>query len=715
MFAGMRLAAQRGAWSPPAGGVCVVESPVASAPAPVVSRGGAPPEAHAALFGHYADDAGDGSEEALHGTLLPAYRAAVDAHDAAGALALAAALAAGVRRLRQPATAEVQAAIADAPQVVGMLATVDRVRSLLGRREDTCEPASREDLAAAASEITAWRGRPASWRFLVAALREEGLWDPVAGALARVDATVDANARAFGERADVGTYDEARVDALLPVEAAELEVPGHGVVTRGTSRAAADEVFAMIASAAPDARGALVKRLAASDRLARLCGALPWTQVAALMEQVGGDREARALLAREIEGKGGGQSVTSMIEGRIIDNLREEAPAAAYAWQVLLTAYHGLTFGFGAGHDAAYDAREAGLISEDEYASAVSRQALKSGALALATTLSGGAAGTWSAGAARALGAGKGLQAIIGGTVGGGAAGVAGRGVEDAFAGELSDLEAYRDAGLLGAVMGGVTAAVPVAGSRYLPASAKTIAQVYAERHPRLEGLFRRWHQAGLQSGRELRVSVDELRALVAEGLVAPEQAELALAGASAEARGVLVRRPVAPDEPFTVRRFADDDVAAHHAEETRGPAASRADHVTREDVADADVYPTSARGAGAISDLEHHVMPQEHRAWFERHGIDIDDYCVKLAEAEHQALHGGGNYRRGRAWEGEWNRMIMSTLRNSEQLMVQTVGRPLSRAEVIQIVEGLMQRSGLSTDYVRYSRASRKAEVRAR
>ncbi len=37
-----------------------------------------------------------------------------------------------------------------------------------------------------------------------------------------------------------------------------------------------------------------------------------------------------------------------------------------------------------------------------------------------------------------------------------------------------------------------------------------------------------------------------------------------------------------------------------------------------------------------------------------------VDRYTVQLEQSTHEAIHGGGNWRLGRAWEGEWNNQMM-------------------------------------------------------
>ena len=102
----------------------------------------------------------------------------------------------------------------------------------------------------------------------------------------------------------------------------------------------------------------------------------------------------------------------------------------------------------------------------------------------------------------------------------------------------------------------------------------------------------------------------------------------------------------------------------------------------------------TGRDGAGMSDAPKHHVLPDEHREWFEKRGfkgdMDIDEFCVRLERATHEAIHGGGNWRLGRLWPGEWNRVIMKTLRDAEE----EAGRRLTRNEILNLVGEAM------TDY---------------
>ncbi|QRN93815.1 DUF2380 domain-containing protein [Archangium violaceum] len=95
----------------------------------------------------------------------------------------------------------------------------------------------------------------------------------------------------------------------------------------------------------------------------------------------------------------------------------------------------------------------------------------------------------------------------------------------------------------------------------------------------------------------------------------------------------------------------------------------------------------TNRAGAGMTEPPRHHVLPREFREWFEQRGftgeMSIDQFCVRMEQAKHEAIHGGGNWRLGRTWPGEWNRMLMKTLRDAEV----DAGRMLTRNEILRLV----------------------------
>jgi Predicted lipoprotein of unknown function (DUF2380) len=110
----------------------------------------------------------------------------------------------------------------------------------------------------------------------------------------------------------------------------------------------------------------------------------------------------------------------------------------------------------------------------------------------------------------------------------------------------------------------------------------------------------------------------------------------------------------------------------------------------------------TGKAGAGMARPPRHHVMPQEFREWFEKRGftgkMSIEQFCVTLQQAHHQAIHGGGSWQLGRLWPGEWNRMIMKALRDAE---VDT-GQMLTRNEILKIVAGYMKVYKIPMNFIR-------------
>jgi hypothetical protein len=95
--------------------------------------------------------------------------------------------------------------------------------------------------------------------------------------------------------------------------------------------------------------------------------------------------------------------------------------------------------------------------------------------------------------------------------------------------------------------------------------------------------------------------------------------------------------------------------------------------------------------------------MPKEHREWFEKRGftgeMSIDQFCVALELAHHQAIHGGGNWRLGRTWPGEWNKMIMEALLKAET----RTGERLTRNEILKIVAQRMRFYDIPMNFTRW------------
>ncbi|RYZ42655.1 MAG: DUF2380 domain-containing protein [Myxococcaceae bacterium] len=116
-------------------------------------------------------------------------------------------------------------------------------------------------------------------------------------------------------------------------------------------------------------------------------------------------------------------------------------------------------------------------------------------------------------------------------------------------------------------------------------------------------------------------------------------------------------------------------------------------------------MHETGRAGAGMSEAPKHHVLPREHREWFEKRGfkgaLDIDQFCVRLEQSHHEAIHGGGDWRLGRMWPNEWNQMIMRTLIKAER----EAGRVLTRNEILNIVADSMKDSGIPLKFTRGGR----------
>jgi hypothetical protein len=109
----------------------------------------------------------------------------------------------------------------------------------------------------------------------------------------------------------------------------------------------------------------------------------------------------------------------------------------------------------------------------------------------------------------------------------------------------------------------------------------------------------------------------------------------------------------------------------------------------------------TGRAGAGMNEPPRHHVLPKEFRAWFEKRGftgeMDIDQFCVEMEQAHHEAIHGGGNWKLGRTWPGEWNRMLMEALREAET----EAGQMLTRNEILKVVAGYMKEYRIPMNFI--------------
>lgn len=93
-----------------------------------------------------------------------------------------------------------------------------------------------------------------------------------------------------------------------------------------------------------------------------------------------------------------------------------------------------------------------------------------------------------------------------------------------------------------------------------------------------------------------------------------------------------------------------------------------------------------SARDAGLVGD-RHHYFPQEleRSGFFQARGFrngEIHEYTSEFSQGDHQALHGGGNYRLAKQhWpEGSWNERFKMDTSNIEA----ELGRKMTREELL-------------------------------
>jgi hypothetical protein len=111
-------------------------------------------------------------------------------------------------------------------------------------------------------------------------------------------------------------------------------------------------------------------------------------------------------------------------------------------------------------------------------------------------------------------------------------------------------------------------------------------------------------------------------------------------------------------------------------------------------------MHETGRAGAGMAEPPQHHILSREHREWFEKRGftgeMSIDQFCVRMEQASHEAIHGGGDWRLGRTWPGEWNQMIMKALQKAET----RAGRMLTRSEILKVVAGYMKEYKIPMDF---------------
>lgn len=116
------------------------------------------------------------------------------------------------------------------------------------------------------------------------------------------------------------------------------------------------------------------------------------------------------------------------------------------------------------------------------------------------------------------------------------------------------------------------------------------------------------------------------------------------------------------------------------------------------------DLQEVGKVGAGMKSKPQHHIFPQEYRKFFEERGFtgerSIDKFVVTLDEADHQAIHGGADWKLARKnWAGEWNRRVITDIKKAEEIK----GSKLTFEEIKPLVEEIMREYKIPLKYQDY------------
>jgi hypothetical protein len=252
------------------------------------------------------------------------------------------------------------------------------------------------------------------------------------------------------------------------------------------------------------------------------------------LQQIGetlNDSEAEALLAPHYERKGGVPSSHEFFLQQVDRNVEEHTTldtVQAGLWYMLDTGLDALSFGGKASIDRAHEARDAGLISEDGFWAQANKSMGRTAAVSVAAALTGGAAGSFSEGAALALGAGEGGAAVIGGAIGGAIGNVGGRFTGDAYDQLLDGKQGFdsfatyaRDFAS-GGLFGAALAPVGLYGAKHLPASVRTMAQTYAVHHPHMIPMLEASRAAGAGAVFRVRMTVREWLDVIGKGMGGP-------------------------------------------------------------------------------------------------------------------------------------------------------------------------------------------------
>lgn len=466
----------------------------------------------------------------------------------------------------------------EASRVLDLLEAAARITAyVMPEGAETSQPAQPNDAVLAVAELQRFASRPIDALFLVALLRRTGAWLELAHArgsdgrtAAEVLGAIETQASETGATVELGPEwnTQAAADAL-----------SYGFTDWAVTDADGLRVIEMLQAAPPPGRAALVKqlhRMGLLERLANNVGWLPFQQIAETLN----DPEAEALLAPYWEGKGGTPSSHQLLMQQVDRNLEEGGSLdtlQAGLWYLLDAGLDQFSFGAKPAIDRAHEARDAGLISEDGFWAEADKAMAKSALVAAAAAATGGMAGAWAEGAAFGLGAGEGGAAILGGAFGRAVGNVGAHLSGDLYDQLLGDKQgfdgfaSYAQDFAAGGITGAVMAPIGLHAAKHLPASARTLAQTYAARHPHLISVLEAARTAGVGTAFRIRTTVREWLEVLRTGaggpgamggLAGPQLAFASARSSSANSAGAPDLVALAPDVELwvTARPIVDLD-----------------------------------------------------------------------------------------------------------------------------------------------------------
>jgi hypothetical protein len=477
----------------------------------------------------------------------------------------------------------------EAGTAVELISLVREVLLVSNAQSGTCPLLTTEQAEQIIALLEPWKSRPVNFAFLVSVLTEESIWPAISNVQGKTGKTLNETneaalkqAKQTGALADIGELGTDNLYSLFGMTpgAQEEEAPDIDDET-------AMKIFEKLRDAAPDARGPLIRQIQGMQALENLCDHLPWKYVQAMHDSiVMFDAQAANMLVPFYQGKGGGKSMHQIYMDEVDEDLKGDHTVRAFGWFFLDFLHNAFTGGFEREYSDAYDAREGGWITDDQFHSAAGKALGKAAVITAASALTGGAAGEFGEGLAAGLGASKSAAQIIGGAVGGFAGGVGGHLAGDVYDQALSGKRGfdtfgqYMQSGALGGITGTIVSGISVAGGKYLPNSRPI--DNFAQKYPRMAKVLEDIRGSGFRTGSTVRMKVADLLDIQGSGLGGPGSGgAFAYAGAYSDVRALPpdteVNVNLRPLRPMTEPMQMSSDVASGTAADVAGETTSAA------------------------------------------------------------------------------------------------------------------------------------------